>query len=187
MNKLFRPYLAFILIGALLTTTACGDDDDPNPDEEGEVITTVTLSLSPDGKGQDAIATINTSSGAPVQNGTLALKANTVYNATITLLDESKTPAVNVTNEISEKRDEHLFVYTFTPESGSNATATVEIKDTDRSNRPVGLETIITTGPNTGAGQLRVILKHQPGGLKTGTNTTAGETDVDVSFDTVIN
>lgn len=174
-------------MGALLTTTACGDDDDPGPDDEGEVITTVALSLVPEGKGQDASATISTISGTPVQDGPLTLKANTVYNATITLSDDSKTPSVNVTNEINQERDEHLFVYTFTPESGSTATVGVEIKDTDSNNRPVGLETTIMTGPNTGAGKLRVVLKHQPGGLKTGTNTTAGETDVDVNFNVIVN
>ncbi|MBD1397275.1 hypothetical protein H9Q13_08875 [Pontibacter sp. JH31] len=187
MKKLLRPYLAFLLMGALLTTTACGDDDGPGPDEEGEVITTVMLSLVPEGKGQNATATISTLSGSPVQNGPLTLKANTVYNATITLADDSKTPSVNVTNEIKQKTNEHLFVYTFTPESGSNASVGVEIKDRDANNRPVGLETTINTGPNTGAGKLRVILKHQPGGIKTGTNTTAGETDVDVSFNVIVN
>ncbi|MDX5418123.1 MAG: hypothetical protein LPK09_02825 [Hymenobacteraceae bacterium] len=187
MKKLLRHYLPFLLMGALLTTTACGDDDDPGPEEEGEVITTVALSLTPEGKGQDATATISTLSGTPVQNGPLTLKANTVYNATISLADDSKTPSVNVTNEIKQKSNEHLFVYSFTPESGSTATVSVVAKDMDSNNRPVGLETTITTGPNTGAGKLRVVLKHQPGGIKTGTNTTAGETDVDVSFNVIVN
>jgi len=186
MKKLFRPYLTFLLMGALLTTTACKDDDDPDPVDEGEVITTVTLSLTPEGKGQNASATINAISGTPVQNSLLTLKANTTYNATITLADESKTPAVNITDEVKTEGDEHLFVYTFTPESGSTASVGVEIKDKDAKNQPIGIETTITTGPNPGAGKLRVVLKHQPGGVKNGTNTTAGETDVDVSFNTVV-
>jgi hypothetical protein len=185
MKKLLRPYLAFLLMGSLLTFSACKDDDDPAPDEEGEVITTVMLSLVPNGKGQDAAATINTVSGKPVQDNPLTLKPNTVYNATITLADDSKSPAVILTDEIKQKANEHLFVYTFAPESGSTATVGVEIKDKDSNNRPVGLETTITTGPNAGTGKLRVVLKHQPGGLKTG-SAAAGETDIDVSFNVIV-
>jgi hypothetical protein len=186
MNKLFRPYFAFLLMGALLFSTTACKDDDPGPDDEGEVITTVTLNLVPDGKGQDASATISTLSGTPVQDGPLVLKANTVYNASTTLADDSRTPSVNVTDEIRQKRNEHLFIYIFTPTANSGANLDVVITDTDSNNRPVGLETIMTTGAGTGTGKLRVILKHQPGGLKTGTSI-GGETDVEVDFDVIIN
>lgn len=187
MNKLFRPYLAFLLMGSLLTFSACKDDDEPGPDDEGEVITSVTLSLTPTGKGQDATATISTLSGSPKQDGPLLLRANTEYNATITLANESPKPPVDITAEVRQESDEHLFVYEFTASTGTpSATLDVQLTDTDKNNRPVGLETKITTGP-AGTGKLRVVLKHQPGGLKTGTNTTAGETDLDVNFDVIIN
>lgn len=186
MNKLFRPYLTFLLMGTLLTFASCKDDDDPGPDEEQEVITAVTVSLTPTGKGQDAAATISTLTGSPVQNAPLTLKPGTEYTAVVTFTDESKTPVEDVTAEIYEERDEHLVVFTFTPDAGSNATLNVNITDRDQNNRPVGLESTVTTGAGTGNGKLRVMLKHQPGNLKTGTNTTAGETDVDVSFNVIV-
>ncbi|WP_018476184.1 hypothetical protein [Pontibacter roseus] len=185
MNKLFRPYFALLLMGALLVTTSCKDDDDPAPTDEGEVVTTVMLALTPEGKGQDASATISTLSGTPSQNAPLVLRPNTVYNAVITLRDESKNPAVDITQEVNQENDEHELFYTFTPDANSTATVTVEKTDFDRNNRTVGLAAKLSTGSNVGAGRLRVVLKHQPGGLKTG-DATKGETDVDVAFETIV-
>lgn len=181
MNKLFRPYLAFLLMGSLLTFSSCKDDDEPGPDEEGEVITSVTLSLSPTGKGQDAEATISTLSGSPAQNAPLTLKAGTTYTALITFADESKTTVEDRTDEIKQEGDEHLLVFTVTPSSLLSINAT----DADSKGQPIGLEANVVTG-DEGTGTLRVVLKHQPNGLKTGTNTTAGETDVDVSFNVIV-
>ncbi|SIQ71490.1 MULTISPECIES: hypothetical protein [Pontibacter] len=186
MNKLLRPYMAFLLMGTLLFTTSCKDDDQPGPDEEEEVITAVTISLTPTGKGQDAEATISTITGTQVQNAPLTLRPGTEYTAVVTLTDESKTPVADMTAEIRNERDEHLLVYTFTPDAGSNATVNVTITDMDQNNRPVGLESTVTTGAGTGNGKLKVVLKHQPGGLKTGTNTTAGSTDIDVDFNVIV-
>lgn len=186
MNKLLRPYMAFLLMGTLLFTTSCKDDDQPGPDEEEEVITAVTISLTPTGKGQDAEATISTITGTQVQNTPLTLRPGTEYTAVVTLTDESKTPVADMTAEIRNERDEHLLVYTFTPDAGSNATVNVTITDMDQNNRPVGLESTVTTGAGTGNGKLKVVLKHQPGGLKTGTNTTAGSTDIDVDFNVIV-
>jgi hypothetical protein len=184
MNKLLRPYLAFLLMGTLLFTTSCKDDD-PDPIDEGEVITTITLSLIPDGKGQNAEATIRNTTGTNVQDAPLTLKANTTYNATVTLSDESKTPAEDRTAEIRQKGNEHLFIYNYNSLTG-DTDMNVQITDTDTNSRPVGLEATITTGPNAGTGKLQVVLKHQPGGLKTG-SSIAGETDVEVDFDVIIN
>ncbi len=186
MNKLLRPYMAFLLMGTLLFTTSCKDDDQPGPDEEEEVITAVTISLTPTGKGQDAEATISTITGTQVQNAPLTLRPGTEYTAVVTLADESKTPVADMTAEIRNERDEHLLVYTFTPDAGSNVTVNVAITDMDQNNRPVGLESTVTTGAGTGNGKLKVVLKHQPGGLKTGTNTTAGSTDIDVDFNVIV-
>ncbi|WP_230392086.1 hypothetical protein [Pontibacter sp. FD36] len=173
-------------MGTLLFTTSCKDDDQPGPDEEEEVITAVTISLTPTGKGQDAEATISTITGTQVQNAPLTLRPGTEYTAVVTLADESKTPVADMTAEIRNERDEHLLVYTFTPDAGSNATVNVAITDMDQNNRPVGLESTVTTGAGTGNGKLKVVLKHQPGGLKTGTNTTAGSTDIDVDFNVIV-
>ncbi|EJF09958.1 hypothetical protein O71_11991 [Pontibacter sp. BAB1700] len=178
--------MAFLLMGTLLFTTSCKDDDQPGPDEEEEVITAVTISLTPTGKGQDAEATISTITGTQVQNAPLTLRPGTEYTAVVTLTDESKTPVADMTAEIRNERDEHLLVYTFTPDAGSNATVNVTITDMDQNNRPVGLESTVTTGAGTGNGKLKVVLKHQPGGLKTGTNTTAGSTDIDVDFNVIV-
>ncbi|MDX5421549.1 MAG: hypothetical protein LPK14_04795 [Hymenobacteraceae bacterium] len=194
MKKLFRPYLAIFLIGSLVaTTTACSDDDDPEPIEEQELITTVRIELVPEeGKGQPASATFRDLDGEGGNDATietLNLAPNTVYTATLTFLDESKTPAEDITEEVEEEGDEHEIFYqvlnTITGENLQN-NLTVTNRDTDSNGLPLGLQATITT-TNSSSGTLRITLKHQPGGLKTSnSNITVGETDVEANFPVVI-
>jgi hypothetical protein len=103
------------------------------------------------------------------------LRANTIYTGAITLLDETKTPVANVTDEVAKESDEHLFVYTSTPANLMTVTRT----DRDSKNLEVGIRTQVVTAA-AGTGSLRVTLRHQPGS-KNGT-ATPGDTDVEVTF-----
>jgi hypothetical protein len=85
------------------------------------------------------------------------LAANEVYNVAIEVLDESKTPADNITAEIAEEKNDHQFF--FVPSVGLNLTNTYQ--DADDNNLPVGLATKFATGA-TSTGILTVTLKHQP-------------------------
>jgi hypothetical protein len=184
MKKLFRPYLAFLLMGTLVATTACDDDDEPAADSEQEMITTVTLALVPDGKGQSVTATWKdidgvTGSQQPTRE-VLNLAPNTTYTGTLTILDESKTPAVDISQEVNTEGDEHELFYTTTV-AGLKFTTT----DVDKNNRPIGLKTTVTTAA-AGAGEVRILLKHQPGLKGAASDPSKGETDIDVKFDTVV-
>ncbi|MBC5775796.1 hypothetical protein H8S95_17105 [Pontibacter sp. KCTC 32443] len=184
MKKLLRPYLAFLLMGSLIVTTSCGDDDDPDPTSDRELITTVELNMDSE-KGQLASAKYTDLDGvggdAPVKT-TLTLKANTTYTASLSLLNENESPAIEIHDEVLEEADEHQVFYT--PSSGLNLE--VEAIDTDSENRPLGLATTFTTGAAS-TGTLKVVLKHQPGTKAPAPgDATKGETDVEVEFNVTI-
>ena len=185
MKKFLRPYLAFLLMGSLLTTTSCGDNDDPAP-ADNEEITTVKFTMEPTGKeGNLVTATYKDLDGpsgnAPVKE-TLLLKANTTYTTELTLLNENETPAVEVHDEIlAEGTDHQIF---FTPSSTNLLTVTPT--DKDAQNRPIGLTSTIVTG-NAGTGTLKVVVKHQKGTKAAAPgDATKGETDVEVEFNVVV-
>lgn len=177
MKKIF---LASAVIYSL-SFIACNPDEH-NHDEEQEVITKVTLTFNDD-KGNKVVGSwsdIDGDSGAkqPIVDK-ISLKANTVYNGTIELFNETTTPITNLTNEINTKKEEHLWVYKFDKDN-----VAFEIKDFDANNKPVGLQFKATTTAN-GVGKLRLILKHLPNKSATDPSAT-GETDIDVSFDVAV-
>lgn len=174
----FRP---FLLLALPFVFTACDDDKDPAPIDENEVITTVTYTLTPVGGGTPVAVTFRDPDGDQgsqpgVITGALTLAAGTSYTGSLTVLDETKSPADNVTEEIREKADEHLFVYTVSPAGLLTVTRT----DRDSKGLEVGLNTSVQARATAGTGTLNIVLRHQPG-TKDGT-ATPGSSDVDVSF-----
>lgn len=169
-----------------LTLTGCKKDDAPEP-EENELITTVTLTFAE--RGTTNVRTVtwrdaDGEGGAVPTVGKLSLAPNKIYDLTVSVLDESKSPVADITEEIEEEADEHLFVYTPTPAN----LLTVTITDKDARNQPVGLKATATTGA-AATGKLQVVLRHQPpvGGspVKNGT-AGPGSTDFDATFDVEI-
>jgi hypothetical protein len=118
----------------------------------------------PDGEGGNA----------PVQFDSLLLPANKTWFCKTVLLNESVSPAENISESILQEADEHLFIYTV---SGLNLSVT--ISDFDSNNIPLGLKSIWRTG-SLSSGNVRVVLKHQPG-IKDG-NPALGETDAELVF-----
>ncbi|MDU0371000.1 hypothetical protein ACFPAF_11390 [Hymenobacter endophyticus] len=178
-NLLFRSAFLAALAAAPLLSSCSDDNDTPTPDDDNEQITTVRYELTPTTGGSTLTAQYRDVDGdggaAPVISG-LTLAANTTYTGKIVLLDETKTPAEDISAEVKEEADEHLFVYT-----PSNVNLTVTRTDKDKNNLEVGLETRLqTAAASATAGTLRVTLRHQPG-TKNG-SATPGDTDVEVDF-----
>ena len=180
-KRVFKP--AMMLLAASLLVSCDKDDDSGAPTNESELITTVTLTLQETGTTNTVTATFRDPDGeggnVPTKFDEIVLKPNTVYNTTITLLDESKTPAENITEEIEEEDEDHQFF--FAPAAGLNVT--VAYDDKDENNLPVGLKTKLTTGAAS-TGKFRVTLKHQAGTKNN--NIASGETDVELDFTTKI-
>lgn len=97
-------------------------------------------------------------------------------------MNESESPAEDITEEIEEEDDEHQFFFTSSVGGWS-----VSYDDADGEGNPVGLATKLTT-TGAGSGSLTVILRHEPdksaSGVAGGSITNAGgETDIEVTFD----
>jgi hypothetical protein len=188
--QLFKKAVVFMLPVAVLMTACNRDEENPTPTDDNERITTATLSLTNTAAPTEIVtATIDGIGDAQpnVTNATLNLKVNATYNGAVTLLDKSKTPNVNQTNEIREEANEHLFAYTYTPAASSPASLTVTATDRDTNPSPgpypIGITTSVRTG-TASSGNLNVVLRHQPN-AKNGT-ATPGSSDLDVTFPVVI-
>ncbi len=174
-----RTFIGLALSASIFIAGACKDASvDP---EENELITTVQLEFTngssvqrfswkdPDGDG----------GVAPVIDK-ISLLPNTAYTLKVFFLDESKSPAEDITAEVAEESDEHLVIYSLTPAS----LATYSYGDKDASNLPVGLTGSFTT-QSAGTGTLKVQLRHQPpvNGVKAKNGTAGpGSDDVNVDF-----
>lgn len=170
----FRAVLAL----SILLVSGC-DTKDPQPVNEEEVITTVTVTLVPD--DESAVVTLKFydadgefGSVAPVVSVSGPLKASTTYAAVIELLNETLDPSESISGEVAEEANAHLFCF-----NADN----VEIAygDKDENELPIGLLTSWTTG-EVGRGEVEIILRHQPG-TKTGACPGTGDTDAQVSFE----
>ena len=178
--KTIKTFVALLLTGSLFV--ACSNDDDaPEPVNEEETITTMTVTLVPQGGG----ATITLRSqdldgdgpNAPVITVSGNLAANSTYDGSIVLLDETATPAENITEEVEEEAEEHQFIYVI-----SGSISGVTYSDQDGNGNPVGLSFELATG-DAGNGTLGVTLRHEPVKPNDGTLAGAGgETDIAQTF-----
>lgn len=182
-NKMKTIKILAVLFISTLVLTSCEDDhdhDDDDHDHEEELITTVNYRLT---NGNNVVTlTFQDLDGEGGADGTYsvsgALTANTTYTGEIELLNETESPAENITNEVKEEDDEHEFFYT-TSAPGIEITKT----DMDGDGNPVGIETSLVTGPS-GSGSLTIVLKHEPTKPNNGNSADAGgSTDVEVTFE----
>lgn len=180
----------FLLVFVVATSLLLSCSDDPEPVNEEEVITTLTITLTPVGVGGDPVIfeffdedgdgaidpvyTYTPTTGGDSPAGILS--ASTTYNAVIELLNETETPAGDITVEILEEADEHLFC--FTP--GGALNLDIESTDEDGEGLPIGIESSWVTGAAS-TGTVTIVLRHQPG-TKTGACPGDGDTDISVPF-----
>jgi hypothetical protein len=180
-----KPLVLSSIFISLITIVSCSDDpEDPIVENEEEVITTLTYTLTPSEGGSAVVLTYQDldgdGAGEPtITNGTLS--ASTVYSGVLTLFNETEDPAESITEEIDEEDDEHQFFF-----SSTITDLQVAYADTDGDGNPVGLATTLTTSA-AGSGTLTITLRHEPeksaSGVASGDITSAGgETDISVTF-----
>ena len=112
---------------------------------------------------------------------------------TITLVNglaNASDPAYDVTAEVEEEGDEHMFFFSWTNNVFNDPTGNgnidnrnddVNYEDEDANGLPLGLETFWTTA-STSSGNFRVVLKHQPELKSATSDSNTGETDLDITF-----
>ena len=197
--KLISSAAHVLLFTAILLFTSCANDDVPPEENEEETITDVTLTFTPT-TGAPVTATWEDADGEgagdPVRTP-ITLAANTTYTLTIDLVNAIDPDDLeSITEEIEEEEDEHMFFFSWTdglfsdPTGDGNLGAgnraeAVNYEDEDDAGFPLGLETTWTTGGAT-IGTFRVVLKHQPDIKSATSDSTDGESDVDISWEATV-
>ena len=170
-------------------------EDGHGHNEEEEVINSILLTFTPAGGGDAISARWFDVDGDGVGNpmiDAINLAANLEYQMSLTLTNTLGMDDEDITAEINEEDDEHMFFFEFTNDIFSDPMGNGNVNnredplnygDQDANGNPVGLITNWTTGMATSsAGNFRIILKHQPD-LKTATSdATVGGTDVDITL-----
>lgn len=181
-QKMTNVMLAGILLVGLIAGCKKDNDQVPVPQpviNEQEVITTMMLSFvdsantsniryatfrDPDGDGGASYDIFDT----------IILQPNKTWYTSITLLNETVSPADTISNEVLEEANDHLFCF-----SPSGTSAIVTITDLDGNSLPIGLQSKWKT-TSTGVGTMQIELKHQAG-VKNG-SCSPGETDININF-----
>ena len=190
--------LSLILLASFFS--AC-DNNDPIEEPVPELITDITLEFTTDGgatkvtvtgKDPDGEGPLDFQIDFPVE-----LSPAKKYSMKI-LLENALQSGKDISAEVAAEGTDHMFFFNFSEglftdplgdgniDSRSDDVNYVGQNATDANGLPLGLTTEWTTTSNLISGQLRIVLKHQPG-LKTATSgSDIGETDLDVIFDIVV-
>ena len=173
-----------LIVAVFFAAVSCKEA--PAPEDENELITTVKLKFTEGTTSQTfEWKDLDGDGGkAPTIQG-VALKPNKTYKLDITFLDESKTPATDITTEVAKEADEHLVIFTPMPTN----LLTYTYGDKDANNFPIGLAGSVKTTA-AGTGSLKVQLRHQPlvNNMRQKNGTiTPGSDDVNISFVVTVN
>ena len=182
-------YLKSFILLALFATflTACSNDDDGGPTVviEEEVITTVRVTLSPPGDGADVVFLSRDADAdgpnPPVVEVMGNLIAGTTYTGEVEFLNETVSPAEDVTEEVEERDEEHQVF--FTP--GGGLDVTTSYSNFDGNDNPLGTEFALTAGLSS-TGTFTLTLIHEPIKPNNGLGDVGGEIDVITTFDVVV-
>jgi hypothetical protein len=181
-NRLTYLLLAFVLI---IFANGCGEDEDPLIENEEEVITSVTLTLLPNGGQGTVTLSFSDPDGDggndPVFSTDGQLEANSSYRGQLSFANATGS----IDAEIIEEGIDHQAFYQTT----GGLAMTLTYLDSDQLQQPLGLMTDISTGV-AGSGQLTITLRHEPTKGPSVTisrpDLAGGETDVEVIFDVTV-
>jgi hypothetical protein len=216
MRKIWNLLLASV--AGLFIISSCNKKEEiVAPTIANEALTTVSVILTntqaPFDKDTATWEQLLDVNGNPLPEDTskahIVIKANTTYTVQLLMLDKTQNPFFNVSNEIKDRANYHLFFYqplpttsafvipynvgdvlplsipdssvTTAPVASNPLNLTINITDHDTNPQayPIGLQSNFVTGAASN-GWLRLVLRHQPN-VKNGTYTP-GSTDLDVGF-----
>ena len=178
--------MGLLVFGALITSCKKNSVEEPNDEE---IITTMKLTFVPVGGGDTLTYQFRDPDGAggtaPTQDE-IVLEPSKTYNVSVLILNETESPAKDITLEVAEEADAHRFYYE--PEAGSNIIVTG--LDNDGNGVPVGITSTWTTSSLANS-KIKVTLRHY-GGTPPGktvedlVNSSKSNTDIEVEFNTKI-
>ncbi len=189
MKKVIYSITAIAAFSILFT--ACEKDPVTEPVVvEEELITTIKLNvIDSNNVTRSFVYKIENGFGSTTQGtitiDTVKLAPGNTYYYTIDVLNESVDPAENVTTEVFDEKDAHLFFLASNPLSGAGS-VTITDGSKDNQNLPFNQAGKLIAGAN-GSGTMTVTLLHEPTD-KNGTSTaaTGGETDAEAMFPVLI-
>lgn len=173
----------FLFMGLLsVVIISCSkDDDSPEPINEEEVITTMTVVLNPGNITLQSQDLDGDGPNPPSVTVSGNLSANTTYTGSITFLNELESPAEDITEEVEEEDDEHQVIFV-----SSGVALSVSDLNKDGNGNDLGTQFSLSTAA-AGSGTLRIVLRHEPTKPNDGTLAGAGgSTDIDVSFNVTV-
>jgi hypothetical protein len=178
--------IKFLTLALIVSTLfiGCSKDDDPQPVNEEEVITTLTVTLKPAGGGAEVILQSRDLDGdgpnePDITTGNLA--AGITYNGKIVLLNETEDPAEDITEEVEAESDEHQFFHT----SAGGLDVTINNENLDSNDNKLGTEFSLVAGA-VSSGTLTFTLRHEPTKPNTGLEDAGGETDITATFNVAV-
>lgn len=206
--KLMSRTFSFLFLSAFLFATmllvSCSDD--PTPANDGELITTLRITLTPLEGNNIVIEFIDEDGpGAGVgqfyQDGEvvegITLPGNSLFTATIEFLNESEEPAEDITEEVQGEADDHQVFFLLGPAALQESLIITygDIEDDyleNGSELPVGLVNAVATFTDA-TGTLTVVLVHEPNKNATGASDgiyneqlVGGDEDIRVAFPVTI-
>jgi hypothetical protein len=220
MKKNRNPLLLTTV--AILFITSCNKKEQiVAPTISNEALTTISVILTntqaPFDKDTATWEQLLDNNGNPLpvdaSKANINIKANTTYSVSLLIFDKTQNPVFNVSNELKDRSNYHLFFYQPLPTtspfvipyatgdvlpipipSNSQTTAPVSSNplnlmvnitdhDTNPQQYPVGLQSNFVTG-SASSGWMRLVLRHQPN-VKNGTYDP-GSTDLDVGYTVTI-
>ena len=179
-----------VCLPLLLLATACGSDivDGGN---ENEVITTVTLTFTPQAGGTPTVFEFHDpdgDGGDPAIVDAIEVAVGS-YDVAVGFENRLVDPPENISDEVFDESDEHQIFWTGSAVQGpasdtANAALTHAYDDLDRNGLPVGLENSITAV--VGTGELTITLRHVPPINETPTKTATSASEVSAGGFTAI-
>ncbi|MBK7149619.1 MAG: hypothetical protein IPH78_12580 [Bacteroidetes bacterium] len=180
----FNRLSAITLLSLTILLHACKPVCERNPNDpecagENELITTLRVTFTDSATGT-AAGTFQfkdaDGDGLPEQLDTLRLSANITYLAELKFLNESVSPAEDITPNIAAESNDHLIIFS-TP--ANSLTFRITDYDNNTPPLPLGLQSYWRSA-SAGSSTVQITLRHQPG-IKDGT-PNPGDTDVEVTF-----
>ena len=188
MSYRYAVRASFALALSSFALAACGDDPTAPAGNEQELITEVTLTLTPVGGGAQIVTTIADPDGPGpnppnAQTEAIVLVPGTTYDGTVEFWDRQDPAAPeNITEEVEEEGDEHRVFYIVDGLAG--VTIPDGSLDQDSGGAPLGLSyQVVVDAGASGTGSIQVVLSHYDEQPKGDGSAQSNETDVDVTFD----
>tara|TARA_B100000900_G_scaffold406683_1_gene418079 strand:- start:843 stop:1457 length:615 start_codon:yes stop_codon:yes gene_type:complete len=197
-NIYIKPIVALL---TFILIFACSKDEDPEPANEEEVITLVTLEVTKVGSSSPTKYNFEVEGhdhgdedheeeddedhdDHDGEHTEIELEANSTYNVSMFIYNDTDPNNIeNITLEIIEEKDEHQIFYAITDELSGFSIASASDDTKDSNGDPLFIKTTWTTTGET-SGDVVGYLIHEPTS-KTGStrNDFGGATDFEIEFE----